>query len=343
MPSNIPRRVLNVYMVGAGLSAAFNISNTPSLLNSLVKFSKKPEGKWLVDENLEKKLDDSYKYFYPDAAHSGFQPDPVDYFSALRSFIDISRTFSARDFDDPEGLYRTLKRGIAHVLISETRANDDARLKANTFLENVMRPGNVVITSNWDTLLERYAQLNGLPLRLVADASRKFSPSIVYLLKLHGSFDWCKVSDRVAGRPDTDFAALNELQNPTGGRKTLRLPTAADDLIRVRTQVSDEWQKVKSRLKDPWMVTMVTGKQDDLGPLQGIWRDSYRALNRAKSLTIVGYSLPPDDVEIRTLLRSGIRRGIPDVFVKNPAPDVHYRVRQYLARSAQSDFQPVGA
>ncbi len=93
------------------------------------------------------------------------------------------------------------------------------------------------------------------------------------------------------------------------------------------------------------MVTMVTGKSDDLGPLREIWRDAYRALSRAATLEIVGYSMPADDVEIRTILRTGIKRGDDDprVIVRNPAPDVHYRVRAYLLRSARSDYLPISA
>lgn len=91
------------------------------------------------------------------------------------------------------------------------------------------------------------------------------------------------------------------------------------------------------------MVTMVTGKSDDLGPLQDVWRDAYRALSRAATLEIVGYSMPADDVEIRTILRTGIQRGTagPKVIVRNPAPDVHYLVRSFLDRDARSEYLPI--
>ena len=342
MPSNIPARVLNVFVVGAGLSAAFGVSNTPSLLTKLVKFSQSADGEWLAKENLQERLLESYKYFYPDAENRHFLPDPVDYFSTLSTFIGISRTFSATGFANPEELYRLLKRGIAHLLITEMRSFDDDKLREHPYLAEVMRPGNVVITSNWDTLLERYARLNKIQLRL-GSTSREFPDTTVHLLKLHGSIDWCHVKDRAASyqHDDAQFAHLRELQN--GRLKSIQLPAPDDEgaLVRVRTTSANEWQRIRSRSSNPWMVTMVTGKQDDLGPLLGIWRDAYRALNRAKSLKIVGYSMPPDDVEIRTLLRMGVRRGIPELVVRNPAPDVHYRIRAYLDRSAESDYQPV--
>lgn len=340
MASRIPARVLAVYMVGAGLSTAFKISNTPSLLSSLVDFSRTSDGAWLAKDSLETRLAESYKFFYPDAQNVGFRPDPVDYFSALRTFIDVGKTFQDTGFDDAEVFYKTLKRGIAHLLITQQKAYDDARLATHPYLSEMMQPGHVVITSNWDTMLERFAALNSIPLRL-STSNREFSPSEVTLLKLHGSIDWCKVGDRVSGYGDEQFANITELQNPAR-RWTMKLPTGTDELIRVRSGTGDGWQKIKARSKDQWMVTMVTGKADDLGPLVNIWRDAYRALSRAENLEVVGYSLPPDDVEIRSLLRAGIRRGAPPpINVRNPAPDVHYRVRAFLERSATSDYQPV--
>ncbi len=58
---------------------------------------------------------------------------------------------------------------------------------------------------------------------------------------------------------------------------------------------------------------------------------------------IVGYSTPSDDIEIRTLLRAGIQRGdeLDQVIVKNPAPEVHERVRRYLDRQVVSDYRGV--
>jgi hypothetical protein len=68
-------------------------------------------------------------------------------------------------------------------------------------------------------------------------------------------------------------------------------------------------------------------------------RSRERFLN---ALHIIGYSMPHDDVEVRALLRAGISRGSssPKVYVQNPAPDVHDRIRNYLARSIGSNYVP---
>lgn len=317
------------------------LPNTPSLINEVLRFSSTSAGKWLADDGLRLRLSQAFEFFYPDAKNAYFQPDVVDFFSSLRTYLDIGAGLSGTGFNDAADLYRLLKRAIAHVLVSSQKAIDPQRFESSAFLEDLVQPGNIIITSNWDTLVESFAAAKGIPLRL-SSRSRHFPESEVSLLKLHGSIDWCQVSARVSGHGDDDYAHLSERQN-ADRPYSKQLPGSPSDLIRVRSTGGDLWQKLKSRTREPWMVTMVTGKQDDLGPLQEVWRDAYRALSWAETLEIIGYSLPPDDVEIRTILRAGVRRGErpPKIIVRNPAPDVHYRVRAFLDRGAESDFQPV--
>jgi hypothetical protein len=86
------------------------------------------------------------------------------------------------------------------------------------------------------------------------------------------------------------------------------------------------------------------GLAGDLGPLRDTWRDAYGAISRASRLEIVGYSMPPDDIEIRTLLRAGVQRGreqLHELVVRNPETGVHERVRRYLDRTVTSKYQGV--
>src|SRR5262249_38394557 len=153
---------------------------------------------------------------------------------------------------------------------------------------------------------ERFAELKGLRLRLSSSA-RQFPNDEVTLLKLHGSIDWCTGHSRTGKYSDRDFAALSELRQSDRNRRP-PLPTDDADVMRIRTTLKRTWAPIRTRAREPYIVTMVTGKADDLGPLLEVWRDVYRALSRARAVQIVGYSMPPDDVEIRTILRTGIQR-----------------------------------
>lgn len=335
MPAPTPERDRNVYFVGAGLSCAVGLPNTPSLLEQILALAGRTQ--WLQSQDLPKRVKAAIKYFYPDGSIAGFQPDVVDFFSALRTYIDVAAGF-AGGFKDAPMLFRDLKFAIAHLLIGRIR-DVDQRLGEHEYLSEVVAPGNIIITSNWDLVVERFAQLNDIPVRYSGETKAG-----VVLLKLHGSIDWCLCENR-AGYPDGDYAALGEQIFATRTRHLL-VPTPDGTIIRVRAleNWSDGWRRIKSRSEEPFMVTMARGKSGDLGPLLNVWRDAYAAISRAKTLQIVGYSMPPDDIEIRTLLRAAAQRGTtPGVVVRNPAPEVHERLRRYLHRDVRSNYQAVNS
>ncbi|HRE00437.1 MAG TPA: hypothetical protein PLV68_04005, partial [Ilumatobacteraceae bacterium] len=161
------------------------------------------------------------------------------------------------------------------------------------------------------------------------------------LLKLHGSVDWLRVADQKPKTVDDDYRPLTTLTTKTDN--VGKLPTAGEEIIRVSWDLNTAWQRIKARAETPHIVTMATGKIDDLGPLEQVWRDAYSALSMAKELHIVGYSMPTDDTEIRTLLRAGVQRGTkrPTVLVRNPSPDVHERVRRFVLPAIWSDFSSI--
>jgi hypothetical protein len=347
VPAPTPARDRDVYFVGAGLSSAAGLPNTPALIESVLELGR--QRTWLIKEGLARRLQEAFVFFYPDAEYEGFRPGVVDFFSALRTFLDIGSGLRGTGFTDAPELYRVLKLAIANVLIEKLRELDDQRLVDHAYLQEVVRPGNVVITSNWDLLIERAAQAQGTPVRLVGEPDE----TSLLVLKLHGSIDWCIAANTKRAIDTDSYATLTERVFPPRPY-TVSLQDAADDVNSgmdgpiVRTRCLEEWsgawRLLRSRIADPHMVTMVRGKSGDLGPLQDVWRAAYGAVSRARNVEVVGYSMPEDDTEIRTLLRTGIRRGRrrpPKVTVRNPSPDVHERVRAYLDRQASSEYLPI--
>jgi hypothetical protein len=117
-----------VYFVGAGLSSAFGLPNTPSLITEAIDFSRRSRASWLAEEDFAGKLSRAFRFFYPDATHAGFQPDVVDFFSTLRTYLDVGAGLVGTGFSDAPELYRLLRRAISHLLVDRTR-----RLDATTF------------------------------------------------------------------------------------------------------------------------------------------------------------------------------------------------------------------
>lgn len=335
-----PERNRQVYFVGAGLSSAAGLPNTPFLIDAVLALARENRSS-VTEEQLLK----AFKFFYPDAVHAGFRPGVVDFFSTLRTFLDVGTGFVETGFTDAPDLYRALKVSIARALLESTRDVNETRLINHEYLKQIVQPGNIVITSNWDPLIERAAQVIGVPVRLCGSPA----DSTLLLLKLHGSIDWCTAGNAKRNLSKADYAWLKEVlfvDHPYTFALNDKLRDKEPELL-LRTRCleswSSAWNVLRSRTIDPHIVTMVRGKAGDLGPLRDVWRDAYGALSRAKALEIVGYSMPDDDAEIRTLLRAGIHRGSKNarVTVRNPSPDVHERVRAFLERSAHSSYLPV--
>jgi hypothetical protein len=291
---------------------------------------------------LEPRLARAFEYFYPDAVHEGYRPDVVDFFSSLRTYLDVV-TGLPGSFEDAPNLYRHLKSAIAHLLIEGARDCADALKRDHSYLKEIVQPGNVIVTSNWDPLIERYAAEHSVPVRLHGTGD----DNELVLLKLHGSIDWCLGQHMTQDPSLKNYARLNERLNPAREYRP-KLPTKRareNRLLRIRMldKWSSAWLMVRSRASEPHIVTMVRSKAGDLGPLRGVWRDAYGAVSRARRLEVVGYSMPPDDVEIRTILRAGVQRGtgLNGVIVRNPTPDVHIRVRQFLDLNVASDYRGV--
>lgn len=329
MPSPEPTRNLDVYFFGAGVSSAFKLPNTPALLSDL---------RGELSPELSQSLTNAYKFLYPDAIYDHFVPDVVDFFSWLSAFVGLGTGWPGTSLKNGRDLQRNLKRAIVHLLIDRARAVDNKLLSAHSYLRQAVRPGNVIITTNWDLLVERYAELNEIPLRLTS-SSNEFTPGAVTLLKLHGSADWCRATETTKTYSAAEYASLRELRFSRPYQVPLP-PREPQELVRIRTRWSSAWSDVKSRAREPWLVTMVSGKQDELGPLESVWRDAYSALGRARNVEIAGYSLPPDDVEVRTLLRAGMQRGAtqPTVSIRNPSPESHARFRNLLKHDISSEY-----
>lgn len=121
MPAPIPTRDRNVYFIGAGLSCALRLPNTAGLLDGVLELAREKK-RWGTSEKLPARLETAFTFFYPDAVHAGFRPDVVDFFSALRTYVDIGTGF-AGGFKDAPDLYRSLKFAIAHLLIEISRCS----------------------------------------------------------------------------------------------------------------------------------------------------------------------------------------------------------------------------
>lgn len=207
----------------------------------------------------------------------------------------------------------------------EYESNGGAPL-VRSWLECCIAPGDVILTTNYDLVLEqflwaasRWSPNDGYGMRFtVVDEIGRFfselsqaaalnSPSDTRILKLHGSAGWYINTDT-----GTPFVGM-DLLSGVGimGRDHGGLP--------------NEFKYESSVLVQPGYV-----KERQIGPnLEHVWSQAAVALQTAERLYVIGYSFPPPDRAIRKLLGASVG-STTSVLVVDPSSVPAERLREFV-------------
>lgn len=365
-----PKRRLRVMFLGAGASKAAGLPLTEELLKRIWPRAHEAHGDvWArrrrsADWNTD--LKKAVTIIYPDGAYEGYRPLVSDFFTLVEV---IDRVHSGRERLplDARGLLTDLRAEIAEGLTCSVDAlrRTSAQIPHHEWLTDANRP-DVIVTSNWDTLVEQTALRAGLNvmLRWPRHDQRRtevLPKDTVVVLKLHGSIDWGTPQDRrfVERSRDWDYERLDRVITPGRPARSSSLdqeplPTGDDPakvLLRYRSyDHPNARDRTRVGFAEPLMATMAAGKETFIADLSDLWDDAYWVLSRATRLDVVGYSFPPDDLELRTLLRVSTRQAglaaLNDklaLFICNPSPDTHDRARSYLGMGVHSSFEGAAA
>lgn len=357
-----PKRKLRVMFLGAGASKAAGLPLT-EVLQRIWPRDHEVVSPWEARRRKptwKRDLQRAVTVLYPDGGADGFRP-PVSEFFTLLEVIDRVHSGRERMPLSTEDLLRDLRgeisTGLARACAELVRRM--AQTPHYAWFRSSARP-HVVITSNWDTLAEQAAMKAGLTVHLgwptKGNGERKAGPLTsgeVVVLKLHGSTDWGLATDEVcvANTPPWKYDRLDAPISPGRHSRTTSI-SGGEELVRYRAiDAPVTTDRVAEGFKEPLMATMAAGKDYFIrGAIATIWDDAYWTLSRARTLDIVGYSFPDDDLELRTLLRlttrkpgdSALADGL-ELSICNPSPDTHDRARARLGAGLTSSYLGAGS
>lgn len=299
-------------------------------------------------------LKQTVRILYPDGGADGFRP-PVSEFFTLVEVMARVHDGRARLPLDAAPLLDDLRGEIAGGLAVavEGLRRHVTGTPHHHWLSSPDRP-DVVITSNWDTLVELAAYRVGLevhftwPKKANGDPVSALPANAIVILKLHGSIDWGSPEDpAVSLHKNWAFEGLNTaILKGDGHPRRQHHRDGSETLLRYRSIDNPEAAgRSAAPFRSPAMATMSAGKDTAIAQIHFLWDDAYWCLSRAKRLDLVGYSFPADDLELRTLLRVSTRKpGVADldgrvrVNICNPSPDVHDRARSFLGTGVASSY-----
>lgn len=291
-----------VFFLGAGASAVVGVPTFASFREKAEDIYKKT----LLDFEYIEQFERVLKYWKTYFGECNIE----EFYSAveLREMLDGNLTDKEKKdavtTDEIESfIYSTIKKSINYGAKTDTHTS---------FLEKASM-NSVIITTNWDILLETSRQYhieNGyisyesvqhhstskpFNIGLNAISDEKFR-----ILKLHGSLNWgfCKDCGNIYyfNEKVDDRLAKGELpcDNCDGKLSRIIVPPKLSKLIK------PELNKESTILKSPYY------------QLSAIWSKASKYLEMCERIYFIGYSFPETDVQMRTFISNAIREN------KNP-------------------------
>jgi hypothetical protein len=302
-----------LFILGAGASKACGIPLASELLKEVFEKS---------EFAGKDRLMDLLRYLYP-----RFEPQWGNYpnIEEFLSLVDVTITFNEKvkshhkfTTNEISELRDQLLTGIATLLL---RVDPSVAVKATPLLSLAkhLRPNDTVVTFNWDLLLEGALFSLGID-----NWSYVGNKSKVTILKPHGSLDWYD-SGKVKFKEGRSYPLLK------GG------------VIHVYQYFESPHLK-HTNTKLPVIIPPTIAKEWPYDEFDKIWHRTWHSLRYADEIYVIGFSLPPEDLHVRFVMRSAIRsnennRSTPLILkLVNPDPAAHIRFI-HLANTPITYFQ----
>jgi len=276
----LPNRV---FILGAGFSASAGLPLVPDLSRACLQALQER------DQHDFNVLLRTMQRFFPDTSWSRqWLPNIEDFLDRVLAYEDL---FQRHIVVYPDGYFRNVRRLTSVGLcLALTVPPENCDMKAiNNFVIKKLRPGDAILTFNWDLLLESSMYLN-LPLEQISYcplASDEVDPSKVTLIKLHGSLDWLDNKEwRPAPGSENEWEVIGH----------------------------DIW-KAKNRryfastsVGVPAFIIPPTSRKiyDHHPDIRQLWDVGFWLAHEAEEIYIIGYGFPKADIHAKALVQSAI-------------------------------------
>lgn len=314
--SDSPR--FRIFIIGAGFSVHAGLPLGEQLFELVREAIRRRYG---ADNKLEGDLDGYLKY--RQRCDDVSSDEPVDY-EKFMSSLDLEHYLGLRGSDtwSDEGNESQLliRNGIQEVIYASTPKNPTEECIG--FCEQLL-PKDIILTFNYDTLIEDTLDFLGKPYRLFPNRLREVRSSSalidsdaedeeILICKLHGSIDWY---DKLPFLKDREYASQHEhpwesrhpvFKDGSTVSSTQLIEGLFDekDPLQYVYRVNDLSQLTESQFWQcsPLILSPSSSKILYANPLKSLWRGLQQAGGLSFGLGVVGYSLPPYDEYARQAL-----------------------------------------
>jgi len=308
-----------IFILGAGFSKPAGLPLASELFRLVKRSIETKHGK---DTKFQRDLENYIDYR---KSCDGVQINESDVdLEALMSFLDIEHFLGLRGKDtwSEEGNESQLmiRKAIGEVIHLNTPSSSKLPEAYYRFAES-LSPHDIVITFNYDIVLERALDHVGKPYRLFPNRYKsigRYSNEIdsekdeVVVLKLHGSVDWfndrqflsIKESLQSQGLTKTSIHSVFDFPERYGAEPIVQgLRSEDDPLLHIfRIRDADGYYFRDTGFNAPFLLSPSYVKFVYAAPLLDFWHGLGRAGGYNLGVSVVGFSLPQHDDYIRQIL-----------------------------------------
>lgn len=309
-----------LFVLGAGFSKPAGLPLCFELFEQILEEAKikfRHIGKTRLDRDIENFLDYQYGVKGKKLSRKDIN------FEDLISYFDIEHFLKLKGSDhwSDEGNVSQIivKNLIAYVLYEkESLMKDEDFILYEKFAEN-LKSGDVIITFNYDTILERTFLRKQIPYRLYPTRYESFSfgggkvqhTDEIILLKMHGSIDWFDfavyerwqeaLKDSPVSAPVRHSVFARE-GDPLSLEKIIDCPypkeSPLNKIYRIN-DVSEYLYTTNLSSASPLIISPSHSKMVYLNPLTEFWYGFNNFGVGHGTVAIIGFSLPEHDEYIR--------------------------------------------
>ena len=304
-----------IIILGAGFSKLAGLPLASELFTEVVNTIESQHGK---DTKFHVDLENYIEYRI--ACDKEFDANNID-MEEFMSYLDIEHFLELRGSkawsDEGNESQIMIRKAIGKVIHSRTPQSDSLPDAYYKFANNLSL-NDIVITLNYDIILERALEHIGKPYRLFPQRFKEIGRGSnivdsdvkeVTILKLHGSVDWfddrhfIKMKEYLAQQGHEDYARHSVFGDPKRYKASPIVdgPRSEDDpLLHIhRIEEVDSYYKYDTDFHAPFILSPSHVKFVYAEPLLSFWNGLGRAGGYNLGVSIVGFSLPSHDEYIR--------------------------------------------
>lgn len=282
-----------VFILGAGFSAPLGMPLTDALLKEVHAVASKKT--WYGDDDKPSPngqadwLLEKISWYFPlekidhDMIRAGVLPSGFDIEKFL-SYVASASAFvegTGEKWNEHGDQFTAFLKGWIGEAIFTRQMNVLEKIPETYTRFLRLLEGSLVLTFNWDTVLETILKKQGIKYSYYPPATYK--KPIVPIIKLHGSIDWFSLPSRIMRQPWMSFG---------------RASASFKDCYRAKGNLLNYFNAGLT----PWVVIPSYDKISQILALGEIWQTPWIYLQDKLEVIVIGFSMRPEDFHSRAFI-----------------------------------------